>query len=138
MRSLILRRPLFTVFLVAIVFDLLLLVAFAQTAPAGPIDDAAATAWFARFSKWQLFLVPLVTVVVAAFKKAFTAIPSQAWPWLAPFVGVGLDYVGSKFGLWSGNAAAGAILGGLSTWFYEFTAQTKEFVAGKPGAVEGP
>lgn len=117
-----------------ITFFLFFLFAFtavlvAQTAPAGPIDDAAAQAFFAKFSKWQLFLVPLVTTIVWGVKKLIPAIPPQVLPIVAPFVGVALDYVGSKFGFWSGNVAAGAVLGGLGTWFNEFQSQGRELVA---------
>lgn len=98
----------------------------AQTNAPGPIDDAAATTFFQHFSKWQLLLIPIVTVVVAAVKKWIPLIPTQLLPWIAPFIGVGLDYFGSHLGLWSGNVAAGAAMGGLATWFNEFLSQTKE------------
>lgn len=90
----------------------------------GPIDDAAAQQFFARFNRWQLFLVPLVTIVIELLKRGVKIIPRTWLPWISPLAGVLLDYIGSKFGFWTGNVAAGAAFGALAVWFNESIGST--------------
>lgn len=110
-----------------------------STAPDGPINDEAAKAFFAKFSAWQLFLIPIVTVVVELMKRGITAIPAGALPWVAPFIGVALQYLGSKFGLWTANPGAGLLFGGLATWFNEaaFSKTVDQIAPEKPDAGTG-
>lgn len=85
-----------------------------------------------RFSWLKIFIVPITTVVVMGARLAIKAIPIQLWPWITPFLGAGLDYLGAKFGFWTTNPAAGAAMGGLAVWFHQLGAQTLNI------AEEGP
>lgn len=90
--------------------------------------DAGIHAFLTKYSVLKLFLVPLITVGVMGLKKVIGAIPIQVWPYVTPFLGTGLDYLGEKAGIWSGNAVVGAAMGGLAVWFHQIGAQAKEFV----------
>lgn len=71
----------------------------------------------------QFLLIPLVTVLIQLARKFIPMIPDTYWPFVAPFLGATLDYIAGQTGLWTGNAAVGAMLGGLGTWFHQFQKQ---------------
>ena len=88
--------------------------------------DTAIQSYVDRFTWLKIFIVPTVTVLVMGLRKAIAAIPVQIWPWVTPFLGTALDYVGSKIGIWTSNAEAGVLMGGLAVWFHQLVTQTKE------------
>lgn len=79
-----------------------------------------------KYSWLKIFIVPLVTVLVMGIKKAITAVPGAVWPWVTPFIGAGLDYIGAKLGFWTGSVEAGAAAGALAVWFHQLNTQTKD------------
>lgn len=89
--------------------------------------DEKVKAFLTKYTWLKIFLVPLVTVIVMAAKQIISKIPIQVWPWVTPFIGVGLDYLGEKAGLWTGSMVAGAAMGGLATWFHQLGTQTREW-----------
>lgn len=99
---------------------------------------------FDKYSAMKLFIMPVVTLIVMLSRKYVGRIPDQAWPWLAPFIGVGADYLASKTGLWTGSAEAGAAMGGLAVWLHQWGSQSKEvwddgFKTTKPdGSIKPP
>lgn len=93
--------------------------------PVNPVDDEAVKGFIDSFTWLKLFIVPVTVVLVMALKKMIGAIPVQAWPWITPFLGTGIDYLASKVGLWTGSAEAGAIMGGLAVWFHQLLTQSK-------------
>lgn len=82
--------------------------------------------WFEGFSAYQMFLIPAVTVFIMAFRRFVSFVPDQLWPWIAPFIGAGLDFVAVKVGLWTGSPETGLLMGGLAVWFSQVGKQTKE------------
>jgi hypothetical protein len=94
--------------------------------PVNPVNDQEVRAFFDQQLLLKLFIVPITTVLVMGIKKMIGAIPVQLWPWITPFLGVGLDYLGSKVGIWTGSAEAGGIMGGLAVWFHQLGTQTKD------------
>lgn len=88
--------------------------------------DEAIRGWFSQFSAWQMFLVPAVTVLIMGFRKVVAIVPDQLWPWLAPFIGAGLDYAASMAGFWTGSGQVGLLMGGLAVWFSQLGKQTLE------------
>lgn len=89
-------------------------------------SDETIRAFLTKYSALKLFIVPVVTVLVMGLRKVITFIPDQIWPIVTPFIGVGLDYLASKTGLWTSSAEAGALMGGLATWFHQLGAQLRE------------
>ncbi len=83
------------------------------------VPPDSVSAFFTKMAPLQFVLVPIVTVSISVVRKYTTKIPEAVWPYASPFIGAGLDWLGTNFGLWSGNVAAGAMLGGLSTWFHQ-------------------
>lgn len=83
----------------------------------------------AKLGQFQWVLIPLTTTVIGGLKKFISMIPSQLWPWVSPFLGAGLDWIGSKAGIWSGDPTVGALMGGAGTWFHQLLTQTKDLVA---------
>lgn len=81
--------------------------------------DKAIADTVAKFSYWQGMLLPITMVLVAAIKKWVAFIPDKFLPWTAPIIGGLLDMTAQKFGLWTGNPAVGAAMGGLATWFHQ-------------------
>ena len=74
---------------------------------------------FQRFiSPWQFILVPIVLVIVQFFKHVIPNVPAAVWPYASPVVGALLDWIAIEAGWWTGNPTIGAMLGGLSSWFY--------------------
>ncbi len=98
--------------------------------------DTKITAAVAQFSYWQGMLLPITLVLVAAIKKWVTFIPDKALPWVAPVIGGLLDMAAEKFGLWTGNPAIGAAMGGLATWAHQaLVVQPQQPNENKAGAV---
>jgi hypothetical protein len=83
---------------------------------------------FSQLSGWEFLLIPFCTVLIQAVRKFVPQIPSNVWPWVAPFIGAILDYLGSKVGIWTGNVAVGAMFGGLATWFQQLDKQSVGFL----------
>lgn len=79
-----------------------------------------------KYSLVKIFMVPAVGALVMGVRKLTNLIPDQAWPWVTPFIGVGLDFLASKIGFWTGSVEAGAAMGGLAVWFSQLGKQTKE------------
>lgn len=104
---------------------LLPLALIAQTNVFTPGDETIRDT-LGKYSLVKLFIVPAVTVLVMAARKWIGLIPDQLWPWLAPFIGVGLDYLASKLGFWTGSTEAGLAMGGLAVWFSQIGKQTTE------------
>lgn len=80
----------------------------------------------AKFSYWQGMLLPITMVLVYAVKKWVAFIPDKFLPWTAPIIGGLLDMAAQKFGLWTGNPAVGAAMGGLATWAHQVFNQMSE------------
>jgi hypothetical protein len=99
--------------------------------------DQAVQAFLAKFSWVKVFIVPAVTVLVMGLRKVISAIPVQVWPWVAPFLGAGLDYAGAKLGFWTSSLEAGAAMGGLAVWFHQLGVQTKDLVSEGPQPSSG-
>jgi hypothetical protein len=101
--------------------NLMSLIAIAQVATnAPPTGDAGPSLEiFKTLKPIEFLLIPLVTVLIQAARKFIPKIPSAVWPWAGPFIGAILDYVATKAGLWTGNVAVGAMLGGLATWLHQ-------------------
>lgn len=113
---------LLTIIVGFIAFDMLSAVAIAQDIATNTPPDAGnvpALDIFKQLKPVEFLLIPLVTVVIQGARKFIPQIPDAVWPWVAPFIGAILDYTASKAGLWTGNAAVGAMLGGLGTWFHQ-------------------
>lgn len=89
-------------------------------------EDEAIRDTLGKFSIVKLLIVPVVTVFVMAVRKWIMLIPDQLWPWITPFIGVGLEYLGEKLGFWTGSTQAGAMVGALAVWFSQLGKQTKE------------
>lgn len=81
---------------------------------------------FSEYSAIKLFIVPIVTVLIMGFRKLVAIIPDQLWPYISPFLGVGIDYLASKTGLWTNSPGAGAALGALAVWLHQLGSQTLE------------
>jgi hypothetical protein len=119
-----------TVLLTALALSIMVVAsAFGQTnllpgLPGQPSIPAPASALLKQLQPVQFLLVPATTVLITVFRRFIPKIPSQAWPFVAPFIGATLDYAAGKAGLWTGNAAVGAMLGGLGTWFHQLDKQT--------------
>jgi hypothetical protein len=117
-----LLRGLFLALIYVFVLDLAWTV-MAQTNASGtnaPPDTGSGTLpIFNTLKPLEFLLIPAVTVLIQLVRKFVPQIPDNAWPWVAPFIGAILDYVGSKAGIWTGNVAVGAMLGGLGTWFHQ-------------------
>ncbi len=93
--------------------------AFGQGTNAPTGIDATIASGVAKFSYWQTMLLPITLVIVMAVKKWVSFIPDKALPWVAPVIGGLLDMAAEKFGLWTGNPAIGAAMGGLATWAHQ-------------------
>lgn len=91
-------------------------------------DDEKIRDVLGKYSLVKIFIVPVVGALVMAVRKWVGLIPDQAWPWVTPFIGVGLDYLASKLGFWTGSVEAGAAMGGLAVWFSQLGKQTKELM----------
>ncbi len=89
-------------------------------------SDEAIRSFLTKYSVVKLFMIPIVMLAIQGFRKAVTFVPDQMWPYITPFIGVGLDYAAAKAGFWTNSAEAGAIVGGLATWFHQVYAQSKE------------
>lgn len=72
-----------------------------------------------KFNYWKFLIAPMTVVLVAAIKKWVKFVPDKVLPWTAPIIGGILDWAASKFGFWTGDAAAGVAMGGLATWFHQ-------------------
>ncbi len=89
-----------------------------------PTFDEKATKFVTlNFSYWQVLLVPICLVLTTLVKKYVALIPDNMLPFVAPILGGLLDMAATKFGLWSGNAAVGATMGALATWFHQAYSQ---------------
>lgn len=95
-------------------------------APVIESSDEAIRAFLTKYSALKLFIVPIVTVLVMGLRRVISFIPDQVWPIVTPFIGVGLDYLASKTGLWTSSAEAGALMGGLATWFHQLGLQMRK------------
>jgi len=69
-------------------------------------------------SPWEFMLVPLATAIIQILKMWIPKIPVTLWPWAAPVLGAGLDYLAIQTGLWTGNPIVGAVFGSMGTWLY--------------------
>jgi hypothetical protein len=88
--------------------------------------DEAIRDTLSKYSWVKVFIVPVTTVFVMLFRKFVGFIPDQMWPWLAPFIGVGIDFIAAKIGFWTGNVGVGLAMGAAGTWFHQIGSQTKE------------
>lgn len=79
-----------------------------------------------KYSLVKALLVPGTLVLVMAVRKWIGLIPDQLWPWITPFIGAGLDWVGTRVGFWTGSPEAGLAAGGLAVWFSQLGKQTRE------------
>lgn len=118
-----LRLLMFTV-LGILMFNILSFIAIAQDVstnlpPAAGSGTVAPLEIFAKLKGLEFLLIPLVTVLIQAARRYIPQIPDAIWPWVGPFIGAILDYAATKAGLWTGNLAVGAMLGGLATWFHQ-------------------
>jgi hypothetical protein len=95
-------------------------------------DDEAVRAYLTKYSWVKIFIVPATVLLVMLVRKIVPVIPNQIWPWVVPILGVGLDYVGSKFGFWTGSLEAGGLMGGLAVWLHQLGTQTKNIVQEGP------
>lgn len=122
---------------VALTFALLPLLAFGQTNnPAFTADDEKIRDALGKYSLVKIFIVPIVGALVMGLRKFVGKIPDQAWPWVTPFIGVGLDYLAAKMGFWTGSVEAGAAMGAAAVWFSQLGKQTKELVKEGPTVTE--
>lgn len=101
------------------------LCAFGQTntttnAPDIQPADEGVRDFVAQFNYWKLLLVPLTMVLCAGVKHLVSSIPNKWIPVIGPIVGGLLDLAASKFGFWTGDVGAGAIMGATATWAHQF------------------
>jgi hypothetical protein len=121
--------------LVAIfVWDLTCAIAFAQAVATNEVvvpgaDSGQPLAIFTQLKPIEFLLIPAVTVLIQLLRKFIPKIPASWWPIVAPFIGATLDYAASKAGLWTGNVAIGAMLGGLGTWFHQLDKNTVDVLS---------
>lgn len=99
--------------------------------------DAKVASYLTKFTWLKIFIVPTVTVLVMGLRKWISAIPIQVWPWVTPFLGAGLDYLGAKVGIWTNSLEAGAAMGGLAVWFHQLGTQTRELKNEGPSPSSG-
>lgn len=85
----------------------------------------------ALIEPWQFMLVPLSVVMVMLAKKWLVRVPSEWWPWVVPFIGAGLDWLGANAGMWTGNSVVGGMMGGLAVWFHQTVKQTSAYAERK-------
>lgn len=86
-----------------------------------------------KLDVWKFLIAPVTLIAVAALKKWVAMIPDKWLPWTAPLIGAVLDQLAAKFGLWTGDLAAGAALGGLATWAHQaMIVQPKEVTPPDP------
>lgn len=116
----------------------LVCVAQTNTPPDVTPTDEAIRDTLGKYSLVKVFIMPVVTVFIMAFRRFVRVVPDQLWPWLAPFVGVALDYAASKTGFWTGSIEAGLAMGATATWFSQLGKQTKEiWESGPTSTVSG-
>lgn len=96
--------------------------------------DTAIRDFLSSFSYWKLLIVPITGVVCFAVKHFAAKIPNKLIPIIGPIVGGVLDLVASKFGFWTSDPAAGAMMGALATWAHQLFAQMSESVENPPKA----
>lgn len=99
-------------------------------------DDEKIRDVIGKYSALKLFIVPIVLALVMAIRKGIGFIPDQLWPVLTPFIGVGLDFLASKLGFWTGSVEAGAAMGGLAVWFSQLGKQSKELMVDGPSVTK--
>jgi len=121
--------------LAAIAFALMPVLLFGQTNEASGDNITAADesirAVVEKFSYWKLLIVPITMILVQGVKKFVAFVPDKYLPWCGPIIGGLLDLVATKFGFWTGDGAAGAMMGGLATWAHQAVKQTAETDPGK-------
>ena len=78
----------------------------------------------------KLMIVPVAATIIQGLKVWIPKIPGGVWPILAPVVGMLIDFLASKVGLWTGNVMVGLMFGGLATWFYQLDKSTVGVMAG--------
>lgn len=122
--------------LVAASFVLLPVLAFGQPTNEFTVEDEKIRDTLGKYSAVKIFIVPIVGVLVMALRKFVGKIPDQAWPWVTPFIGVGLDYLAAKMGFWTGSVEAGAAMGAAAVWFSQLGKQTKEVFKEGPTVTE--
>lgn len=117
------KKLIFTLFLIS---GGILLAQDTNTAPVlHPIDENI-KGLFDKFSYFQFLLLPILTALALLVKKYIPRIPDVAFPYLLPVIGAIFDYLAIQMNLWQGNAAAGAVFGGLSVWVHQLFKQTVE------------
>lgn len=99
--------------------------AFGNPSPTISIPLSAIPTWL------QLLITPLTLALVAAIKKFLPQVNPAWMPFLVPFVGAGINVLSDLLGAWGNqglitSAAAGAALGGLSTWLHQTVKQAPE------------
>lgn len=98
----------------------------ATNGPGQTLEQAAkqpAKDIFSVLKPLQFLMIPLVTVVIQLARKWVPMIPDTYWPFISPFLGATIDYIAGAAGLWTGNAAVGALFGGLGVWFHQLQKQ---------------
>lgn len=112
--------------LLLLLLTTLVCVAQTNTPPDMTNADETIRDTLGKYSAVKVFIMPAVTILIMAFRRFVRVVPDQLWPWLAPFVGVALDYAASKTGFWTGSIEAGLAMGATATWFSQLGKQTKE------------
>ena len=90
-----------------------------------PTDETVRDA-LGKYSWVKGFIFPVVTVLIMLFRKWVVIIPDQFWPYIAPFLGWGIDALAAGMGFWTGSPAAGLAMGAAAVWFHQLGRQTKE------------
>lgn len=88
--------------------------------------DAAIKGYVTKFSYWKLMILPITGLLCFVVKKFISAIPNGLIPIIGPILGGLLDVLASKFGFWTSDPAAGAMMGALATWAHQVIVQVTE------------
>lgn len=113
------NRPFLIVVLALFAFCIGALAQVTNSPPGIADVDQKIADTISKFSYWKTLIVPLTLILVAAIKKWVAFIPDKWLPWTGPIIGGLLDLLASKFGFWTGDAGAGAAMGGLATWAHQ-------------------
>lgn len=76
----------------------------------------------------NLIIVALTPIVIAGIKKLAPRIPTMLLPFIAPLIGLALNYIASFATGHAANPIVGAVAGALGVWLRELVDQTKKKV----------
>lgn len=81
----------------------------------------------------NMVIVALTPIVIAGIKKLVPVIPGVMFPFIAPVVGLILNWISTFATGHAADPVVGAITGALGLWLRELVDQTKQTMTSDPG-----